>query len=183
MFLLWLHCLFLFSLKFNCLQRVFLNEKIDDNCWNIDHVLQTMWKLTSHTRAGRHECQLYFTYSHIHFLSLIVLPTLPLSSSTVFLSNSPPPTPTPFHNRYSPGDSPGDIFPVVWQWTGFHFLVRYSFRWHHYRDWRAERGGDRPQDNCDSHTRSTCLSKVKRTHNYTSPWSVLYSILCQTLVY
>ena len=24
--------LFLFSLKFNCLQRVFLNEKIDDNC-------------------------------------------------------------------------------------------------------------------------------------------------------
>ena len=32
MYLLWLHCLFLFSLKFNCLQRVFLNEKIDDNC-------------------------------------------------------------------------------------------------------------------------------------------------------
>ena len=31
------HCagvqVFLFSLKFTCLQRVFLNENIDDNCW------------------------------------------------------------------------------------------------------------------------------------------------------
>ena len=33
MYLLWFHCLFQFSLKFNCLQRVFLNEKIADNCW------------------------------------------------------------------------------------------------------------------------------------------------------
>ena len=44
MYLLWLHCLFLFSLKFNYLQRVYLNEKINDNSWNIDHVLQTKWK-------------------------------------------------------------------------------------------------------------------------------------------
>ena len=32
MYLLWLHCFFIFSLKFNCLQRVFLSEKIGDSC-------------------------------------------------------------------------------------------------------------------------------------------------------
>ena len=42
MYLLWLHRLFLFSLKFNCLQCVFLNKKINDNCWNIDNVLQKL---------------------------------------------------------------------------------------------------------------------------------------------
>ena len=32
MYLLWLHCFFIFWLKFNCLQRVFLSEKIGDSC-------------------------------------------------------------------------------------------------------------------------------------------------------
>ena len=35
-YLLCLPCLFLFSLNFSCFQRVFLNEKIDVNSWNID---------------------------------------------------------------------------------------------------------------------------------------------------
>ena len=43
-----------------------------------------MEQLTSHTRAGRHECQLYFTYSRALFvINFIVLPTLPSPSSTV----------------------------------------------------------------------------------------------------
>ena len=39
-YLLWLPCLFLFLLNFNCFQRLFLNEKIDDNSWNIDLILE-----------------------------------------------------------------------------------------------------------------------------------------------
>ena len=91
MYLLWLHCLFLVSLKFNCLQCVFLNEKIDDNCWNIDHVLQTTWKWSS-WRLAREQDGANVTFIsdiHVHFLScvicFIVLPTLPSPSSTVFL--------------------------------------------------------------------------------------------------
>ena len=47
-----------------------------------------MEQLTSHTRAGRHGCQPYFTYSRALLscvISFIVLPTLPSPSSTVFL--------------------------------------------------------------------------------------------------
>ena len=39
--------LFLFSLNFSCFKRLFLNENIDVNSWNIDHVLQTTWKWSS----------------------------------------------------------------------------------------------------------------------------------------
>ena len=92
MYLLWLHCLFLFSLKFNCLQRVFLNEKIDDNCWNIDHVLQTTWKWNNWRLTREQDgTNVSFISSHIHVcflscvISLIVLPTLPSPSSTAFL--------------------------------------------------------------------------------------------------
>ena len=90
-YLLWLHCLFLFSLKFNWLQRVFLNEKIDDNCWNIDHVLQRTWKLSNWRLTRELDGTNVSLISHIHLrflsciISFIVLPKLPSPSSTVFL--------------------------------------------------------------------------------------------------
>ena len=93
MFLLWFHCLFLFLLKFNCLQRVFLNEKIDDNCWNIDHVLQT-WKWSNWRLTREQDGTNVSLISHIHMrflscvISFIVLLMLPSLSSTVFLSSS-----------------------------------------------------------------------------------------------
>ena len=65
-YLLWLPCMFLFSLKFRSLQRLLLNETMDVSSSNVGHVLQTAWK--SHLRAGRHECQVYFTYSRALFV-------------------------------------------------------------------------------------------------------------------
>ena len=41
--LLWLPCMFLFSLKFRWLQRL-LNETMDVSSWNVGHVLKTAWK-------------------------------------------------------------------------------------------------------------------------------------------
>ena len=87
MYLLWFHCLFLFSLKFNCLQRVFPNEKVDDNC----HVLQTTWKWSNWRLTREQDGTNVSLISHIHVrflscvISFIVLPTLPSPSSTVFL--------------------------------------------------------------------------------------------------
>ena len=90
-YLLWFHCLFLFSQNFNCFQRLFLNEKIDDNSWNIDHVLQTTWKWSNWRLAREQDGTNVSFISHIHMrflssvISLIVLPTSPSSSSTVLL--------------------------------------------------------------------------------------------------
>ena len=87
-YLLWLPCLFLFSLNFSCFQRLFLNEKIDVNSWNIDLVLQTTWKWSNWrlTRAGGTNVSL-ISHIYVRFLScvisLIVLPTLPSPSSAV----------------------------------------------------------------------------------------------------
>ena len=74
MYLLWLHCLFIFSLKFNCLESVFLNEKIDDNCSSIDHVLQTSWKwsksrLTPRELDGTNVSLI--SHIHVRFLSCV----------------------------------------------------------------------------------------------------------------
>ena len=87
MYLLWLHCLFLFSLKFNCLQRLFLNENIDDNCWNIDHVLQTTWKWSNWRLTREQDGTNVNLISHIHVrfwscvISFIVLAPLSWPSS------------------------------------------------------------------------------------------------------
>ena len=89
--LLWLHCFFLFSLKFSWLRCVFLNEKIDDNCWNIDHVLQTTWKWSNWRLTREQDGTNVSLISHIHVrflscvISLIILPTLPSPSSAVLL--------------------------------------------------------------------------------------------------
>ena len=74
MYLLWFHCLFLFSLKFNCLQRVFLNEKIDDNPWDIGHVLQTTWKWSSWrlTREQDGTNVSFISHIHVRFLSCVI---------------------------------------------------------------------------------------------------------------
>ena len=89
--LLWLPCLLQFSLNFSCFKRVFLNEKIDDNSWNIDHVLQTTrkwsnWRLTREQDGTNVS---FISHIHVRFLScvisLIVLPTLPSSPSAVLL--------------------------------------------------------------------------------------------------
>ena len=45
--LLWLSCMFLFSLKFRWLQRLLLNETMDISSWNVDHGLKTAWKWSS----------------------------------------------------------------------------------------------------------------------------------------
>ena len=107
-YLLWLHCLFLFSLNFNFLQRLFLNEKIDVNSWNIDHVLQTTWKWSNRrlTREQDGTNVRFISHIHVRFLScvisFIVLPTLPSSSSVVLLKppNKSPPAPPLPHQTY-----------------------------------------------------------------------------------
>ena len=45
--LLWLPCMFLFSLKLLWLQRLLLNETMDVSSWNVGHVLKTAWKWSS----------------------------------------------------------------------------------------------------------------------------------------
>ena len=67
------HCWFLLSLEFNCLQRVFLNEKIDD-CWNIEHVLQTTWKWSNWRLTREQDGTNVSLISHIHvrFLSCVI---------------------------------------------------------------------------------------------------------------
>ena len=91
MYLLWLQCLFLFSLKFSCFQRLFLNKNIDDNSWNIDQVLQTTWKWSNWRLTREHDGMNIRFISRIHVcflscvISFIVLPTLPSSSLDVLL--------------------------------------------------------------------------------------------------
>ena len=90
MYLLWLHCLYLFSLKFNCLQRVLLNEKID-KFWPrfADNVLQTTWKWSNWRLTREQDGTNVSLISHIHVrflscvISFIVLPTLPSPSLSV----------------------------------------------------------------------------------------------------
>ena len=72
-------------------QCVFLDEKIDNNCWNIDHVWQTTWKWSNWRLTREQDGTDVSLISHIHVrflscvISFIVLPTLPSPSSTVFL--------------------------------------------------------------------------------------------------
>ena len=83
--------LFLFSLNFSCFQRLFINENIDVNSWNIDHVLQTTWKWSNWRLIREQDGTNLSFISHIHVrflscvISLIVLPTLSSSSSAVLL--------------------------------------------------------------------------------------------------
>ena len=74
---------------------VFLSvyEKIDNNSWNIDDVLQTTWKLSNWglTREQDGTNVSFISHIHVRFLSsvisFIVLPTLPSSSSAVLLKS------------------------------------------------------------------------------------------------
>ena len=96
--LLWLPCMFLFSLKFGWLQRLLI-ETMDVSFWNVDHVLKTAWKLSSRNcsistlfwsliweQDGTNVS--FNSYIHVRFLScvisVIVLPTFSSPSSAVF---------------------------------------------------------------------------------------------------
>ena len=64
---------FLFLLKFRWLQRLLLNETMDVSsqlkCRSpFEDSDVEMQQLKSHLRAGRHKCQLYFTYSRALFV-------------------------------------------------------------------------------------------------------------------
>ena len=89
--LLWLPCMFLFSLKFRWLQRLFLNETLDVSSWNVGHVLKTAWKWSSWSLIWEQDGRNVSFISHIHVrflsgvISFIVLPTLPSPSSAVCL--------------------------------------------------------------------------------------------------
>ena len=80
-YLLWLPCLFLFSLNFSCFQRLFLNEKVDVNSW------LKYWDVSHLEQDGTNVS--FISHIHVHFMScvisFIVLPTLPSSSSAVLL--------------------------------------------------------------------------------------------------
>ena len=71
--LLWLPCMFLFSLKFRWLQRLFLNERLDVSSWNVGHVLKTAWKWSSWSLIWEQDGTNVSFISHIHvrFLSCV----------------------------------------------------------------------------------------------------------------
>ena len=62
--------------------------RLNSNCWNIDHVLQTTWKWSNWrlTREQDGTNVRFISHIHVRFLScvisFIVLPTLPSPSST-----------------------------------------------------------------------------------------------------
>ena len=73
---------------------VSLNEKIDDNCWNIDQVLQitskwSNWRLIRREQDGTNVS--FISHIHVRFLScvisFIILPKLLSPSSTAFLTS------------------------------------------------------------------------------------------------
>ena len=90
--LLWLPCMFLFSLKFPWLQRLLLSETMDVSSWNVSHVFKTAWKWSSWSLIWEQDGTNVSFISHIHVrflssvISLIVLPTLPSPSSAVLQS-------------------------------------------------------------------------------------------------
>ena len=94
--LLWLPCMFLFSLKFHWLQRLLLNKTMDFSSWNVGHVLQTVWKRSGWSLIWEQEGTNVSFISHIHVgflssvISLIVLPSL---SSAILLKGAISATP------------------------------------------------------------------------------------------
>ena len=86
--LLWLSCVFVFSLKFRWLQRLLQNETMDFCSWNVGHEDSVeMEQLKSHLRAGRHECQLYFTYSRALFVLIGLIGLFPFLEYNVICYN------------------------------------------------------------------------------------------------
>ena len=88
--LLWLPCMFLFSLKLLWLQRLLLNETMDASSWNVGHVLKTAWGSSWSLIWGQDGTNISFiSHNRVRFLScvisLIVLSMLPSPSSAVFL--------------------------------------------------------------------------------------------------
>ena len=93
--LLWLPCMFLFRSNSVDTSVSWAKRCMFLKCRRRFEDSVEMEQLKSHLRAGRHTCQLYFTYvsfiSHIHVrrlscvMSLIVLPMLPSPSSAVLL--------------------------------------------------------------------------------------------------
>ena len=61
-----IHCMFLFSLKFRRLQRLFLNENIVTISWNVCHVLKTAWKWSSWSLVWELDGTNVSFISHIH---------------------------------------------------------------------------------------------------------------------
>ena len=72
--LLWLPCMFLFSLKFRWLQRLLLNETVDVSSWNVGHILKTAWKCSSWSLIWEQDGANVSFISHIHvrFLSSVI---------------------------------------------------------------------------------------------------------------
>ena len=72
--LLWLSCVFVFSLKFRWLQRLLQNETMDVSSWNVGHVLKTAWKWSSWSLIWEQDSTNVSFISHIHvrFLSWLV---------------------------------------------------------------------------------------------------------------
>ena len=69
--LLWLPCMFLFSLKFRSLQRLLLDETMDVSSWNVDRILKTAWKWSSWSLIWEQDdknVSLYFRYLHALFV-------------------------------------------------------------------------------------------------------------------
>ena len=73
--LLWLPCMFLFSLKFRWLQHLLLNETMDISSWNVGHVLKTAWKWSSWSLIWEQDGTNVSFISHIHvrFLSSVIM--------------------------------------------------------------------------------------------------------------
>ena len=81
---------FHFSMKFKCLQPVFLKKRIADNCWNIDQVLQTTWKWSNWRLTREQDGTNVSLISHIHVrflsgvISFIVLPLFLIEQRRAF---------------------------------------------------------------------------------------------------
>ena len=90
-YLLWLPCMFLFSVKLLWLQRLLLNETMDVSSENVGHDLKTAWTGAVEVSFESGTAQMsalfhIFTCAFcILWISLIVLPTLPSPSSAVLL--------------------------------------------------------------------------------------------------
>ena len=94
-YLLWLHYLWIFSLKFNCLQRPFLNEKIDNSSWKVEDNWQRLFRngaVEVSFQSRRVQMPVLFQIFTCAFLSCVIslidLPPLPSSSSAVLIKPS-----------------------------------------------------------------------------------------------
>ena len=115
--LLWLPCVFLFSL-----QRLLLNETMDVSSWNVGNVSKTAWKWSSLIWEQDGTNVSFISNSHMRFLSsvisLIVLATLSLPLSydcTSLLVLSPSWT---FH-----------VHGNLWTRSGWLFITALNMSW------------------------------------------------------